>query len=76
MGKNEFLKENRDELTGLLDKHAFLEWGQELIDTRDEQSEYGFVFFDMENFKLYNVNYGYEKGDELLVGIGNILQDI
>lgn len=76
MGKNEFLKENRDELTGLLDKHAFLEWGQELIDTRDEQSEYGFVFFDMENFKLYNVNYGYEKGDELLVGIGNILEDI
>ena len=46
MGKSEFLKDNRDELTGLLDKHAFIEWGQELINTRDKQVEYGFVFFD------------------------------
>ncbi|SET13255.1 diguanylate cyclase (GGDEF) domain-containing protein [Pseudobutyrivibrio sp. C4] len=76
MGKSEFLKDNRDELTGLLDKHAFIEWGQELINTRDKQVEYGFVFFDMENFKLYNANYGYEKGDELLISIGNILKDI
>ena len=76
MEKKEFLKENRDELTGLLDKHAFLEWGQELIDTQDKQVEYGFVFFDMENFKLYNINYGYEKGDELLVEIGKILEEI
>ena len=76
MGKSEFLKDNRDELTGLLDKHAFIEWGQELINTRDKQVEYGFVFFDMENFKLYNANYGFEKGDELLISIGNILKDI
>lgn len=76
MGKSEFLKDNRDELTGLLDKHAFIEWGQELINTRDKQVEYVFVFFDMENFKLYNANYGYEKGDELLISIGNILKDI
>lgn len=76
MEKKEFLKENRDDLTGLLDKHAFIEWGQELIDTQDKQVEYGFVFFDMENFKLYNINYGYEKGDELLVEIGKILEEI
>lgn len=74
MSQNEMLKDNRDELTGLLDKHAFCEWAQQLIDGSDENAKYAFIFFDVENFKLFNVNYGYEKGDELLVTIGEILK--
>ncbi len=74
MSQNEMLKDNRDELTGLLDKHAFYEWAQQLIDGSDENAKFAFIFFDVENFKLFNVNYGYEKGDELLVAIGEILK--
>lgn len=74
MSKNEMLKKNRDELTGLLDKHAFYEWAQELIDSRNEQVDYGFIFFDLDNFKIFNINYGYEKGDELLIAIADILR--
>ena len=76
MGKPEMLKENRDELTGLLDKHAFYAWGQELIDTKEDEAEYAFIFFDLSNFKLFNANYGYEKGDELLVSIAQILKEV
>ena len=75
MSKNEMLKKNRDELTGLLDKHAFFEWAQELIDSKTEQVDYGFIFFDLDNFKIFNTNYGYEKGDELLKAIADILRE-
>lgn len=76
MGENVMLKNNRDELTGLLDKHAFYACSQEIINNSDDSSEYAFVFFDLENFKLFNANYGYEKGDELLKSIGSILQEV
>lgn len=68
------IKGNRDELTGLLDKPAFYEWGQDLINDADEEASYAFIFLDMENFKQFNANYGFEKGDELLKSIANILQ--
>ena len=76
MDKAELLKQNRDELTGLLDKQAFYVWAQELIDTADEDTNYAFIFFDMDNFKLFNANYGFEKGDALLIGIADIIKDV
>ncbi|SDB37784.1 diguanylate cyclase (GGDEF) domain-containing protein [Pseudobutyrivibrio sp. YE44] len=65
-----------DELTGLLDKQAFYECAQDLINSAGEDNEYAFIFFDLENFKFYNVNYGYELGDELLISIGYIIKDV
>jgi diguanylate cyclase (GGDEF)-like protein len=76
MDKTELLKSNRDELTGLLEKQAFYVWAQELVDSADNDHEYAFIFFDMVNFKLYNANYGYEKGDALLIEIGKIIEEI
>ncbi|QFJ54029.1 EAL domain-containing protein [Pseudobutyrivibrio xylanivorans] len=65
-----------DELTGLLDKQTFYECAQELLDSAVDEQEYAFVFFDLENFKIFNVNYGYEIGDELLISIGYIIKDV
>ncbi|SFH75007.1 diguanylate cyclase (GGDEF) domain-containing protein [Pseudobutyrivibrio sp. OR37] len=76
MDKTELLKDNRDELTGLLEKQAFYVWAQELIDTAEDVTKYAFVFFDMDNFKLFNANYGFEKGDALLIKISEILKDV
>ena len=76
MDKAELLKVNRDELTGLLDKQAFYVWAQELIDTAENKETFAFIFFDMDNFKLFNANYGFEKGDELLKEIAAIIKDI
>ncbi len=76
MDKIKLLKDNRDELTGLLEKQAFYVWAQELIDTAEDVTKFAFVFFDMDNFKLFNANYGFEKGDQLLVKIAEILNDV
>ena len=70
------LKNNHDDLTGLLEKQSFYICAQELIDTACDIKELAFIFFDMDNFKLFNANYGFEKGDELLVEIGKIIQDV
>ena len=76
MSGKDLFKNNRDELTGLLDKPAFYEWGQELIDDANEDSSYAFIFLDMENFKQFNANYGFEKGDDLLKNIAAILKSV
>ncbi len=76
MSDKKMLRDNRDDLTGLLDKYAFYEWGQDMIDDNDGDSNYAIVFFDLDNFKLFNANYGYEKGDELLIEISEILNEV
>lgn len=76
MTKRHAYTSNRDELTGLLEKQTFYDCCQVLIDTMAEDSSYVVVFFDIENFKLFNANYGYEQGDELLKEMANIINDI
>ena len=75
MGDFREFRMSTDELTGLLDKQTFFECAQNLIDTAPEGQEYAFIFFDLENFKIFNANYGYEIGDELLISIAYILKD-
>ena len=70
------LKNNHDDLTGLLEKQSFYICAQELIDTAGDIKELAFIFFDMDNFKLFNANYGFETGDELLVEIAKIIQEV
>ncbi|SFO07409.1 diguanylate cyclase (GGDEF) domain-containing protein [Pseudobutyrivibrio sp. UC1225] len=75
MGDFREFRMSTDELTGLLDKQTFFACAQNLIDTAPEGQEYAFIFFDLENFKIFNANYGYEIGDELLISIAYILKD-
>ena len=75
MGDFRELRMSTDELTGLLDKQTFFECAQNLIDTAPKGQEYAFIFFDLENFKIFNSNYGYQIGDELLISIAYILKD-
>ena len=67
---------SRDELTGLLDKQTFYDCAQDWLEKADEDSEFSFIFFDLDNFKIFNVNYGYEIGDELLMSLGYIIKDV
>ncbi len=75
MGDFREFRMSTDELTGLLDKQTFFECAQNLINTAPKNQEYAFIFFDLENFKIFNANYGYEIGDELLTSIAYILKD-
>ncbi|MBR5635484.1 MAG: EAL domain-containing protein [Pseudobutyrivibrio sp.] len=75
MGDYSEYRTSTDELTGLLDKQTFYSCAQNLLDTAPEGQKYAFIFFDLENFKIFNANYGYEMGDELLISIGYIIKN-
>ena len=74
-GRNSFaesqifsMNRNADRLTGLLNMSAFYEAVQEKIVSGVSRKEkpLAFIHFDIINFKIFNENYGFQKGDDLL----------
>lgn len=65
-----------DGLTGLYD-HATLK--RSLANEIERHIRYGndvcFVMIDVDHFKKFNDDYGHQKGDEILVEIGRILEE-
>jgi len=58
---------NTDRLTGLLNMSAFYESAQrKILAQSSEGTHLTFVHFDISNFKIFNENYGFQKGDDLL----------
>ncbi len=55
----------RDELTGLLTRKAFLRKSEQFIQ-KNKQKAYGIIAFDFDNFKSSNSLYGVEKCNEFL----------
>ena len=62
-----------DSLTGLLSRNSFHEQARQVM-----QSENGLavVWFNLDNFKMFNNRFGFEKGDEILKEISVILSSI
>ncbi len=75
MGDYRELRFSTDELTGLLEKQAFYDCAQDLMINRDDNKKLVFIFFDLVNFKIYNANYGFAKGDELLICIATLIKE-
>ncbi len=74
--KKDFPNEAYDELTGLINKETFYKEAQEALENQKNREQgVAFVYFDVDNFKIYNENYGYTKGDELLRKIAGIICD-
>ncbi|MBQ3972393.1 MAG: GGDEF and EAL domain-containing protein [Selenomonadaceae bacterium] len=74
-GRNSFaesqifsMNRNADRLTGLLNMSAFYEAVQEKIASgvSSKEKPLTFIHFDIVNFKIFNENYGFQKGDDLL----------
>ena len=73
-GRNSFaeakifaMNRNADRLTGLLNMPAFYERAQEKIKSGlSKDGKLTFIHFDISNFKIFNENYGFQKGDDLL----------
>lgn len=38
-------------------------------------SDYGILYFDLDNFKVYNDTYGFENGDKILLFTANLIKD-
>lgn len=58
-----------DTLTGLMSRHGFLNSAEEILSTSPDE-KFVIIEFDINNFKLINNKYGYEKGDAILAEIG------
>ena len=58
--------DNRDSLTGLLDRASLLEVVQHSID-QNKCENYALLFIDLDRFKLINDSFGHELGEKLLI---------
>ncbi len=62
-----------DRLTGLLNRHAYVE---EVKKLETCTTELGIIFTDINGLKFTNDNFGHEKGDELILNTANTLKSI
>ena len=62
-----------DELTGLLSRKGFhIKAGERLKDTEN----LAVIWFNLDNFKMFNKRFGFEAGDELLCEISGIISNV
>ena len=65
-----------DQLTGLPNMRAFETRARNIIDSiADDDKVVTFIYFDLENFKAYNEDHGYQEGDDLLRDVAKILRE-
>ncbi len=66
---------SHDMLTGLLNRRAFEQRLQQLLETAQaEKIEHALCYLDLDQFKIINDTCGHTAGDELLRQIGRVLQ--
>lgn len=64
-----------DELTGVLNRRGYYEFGQRTLDIIQEMEHAGIVFFaDMDNLKKINDTYGHDVGDEAIKLLAEIFK--
>ena len=63
-----------DALTGLLTRTSFLHQSQKLI--QYGQGGLAVIWFNLDNFKMFNNRFGFERGDEILKEIAMILGSV
>ena len=66
----------QDPLTGLPNRHVFLDRLERLLKQAQRREDYRFavVFLDLDNFKLINDTHGHVFGDQLLIGVARRLE--
>jgi diguanylate cyclase (GGDEF)-like protein len=65
----------RDALTGLANRSYFEMQLRHLIDSEDQFGNGALVFLEVSNIIAINERLGYQKGDALLRGIGDLIQE-
>ena len=66
-----------DELTKLLNRRGFMEYGQKLIFFSEEIDTDGIVFFaDLDGLKIINDKYGHEFGDKAIQATAAVLKTV
>lgn len=65
-------EKNTDYLTGMVNRRGL----HEIWDVLPEDARVHCIYMDVDNFKLVNDVYGHAKGDELLLFVSGLLQDV
>lgn len=65
-------EKNTDYLTGMINRRGL----HEIWNALPEHARVHCLYMDVDNFKLVNDVYGHAKGDELLLFVGDLLQDV
>ncbi len=67
----------RDELTGLWNRRYFDRFLESVIEHAAEgRQQVTLLVFDIDNFKVYNDNYGHPAGDEILKSTATLIQSL
>ncbi|MDN7184455.1 bifunctional diguanylate cyclase/phosphodiesterase [Caballeronia sp. SEWSISQ10-4 2] len=65
-----------DPLTKLLNRRAFLERAEQMLDETHADGEVvSAIFLDIDRFKSLNDQYGHARGDDALMGVTQVLND-
>ena len=66
-----------DELTGVLNRRGYYEFGQRTLDIIQEMEHAGIVFFaDMDNLKKINDTYGHDAGDDAIRLLAEVFKSV
>ena len=66
-----------DDLTGVLNRRGFYEFGQRTLDIIQEMEHAGIVFYaDMDNLKKINDSHGHDMGDQAIKLMADILKSV
>ncbi|OUO62403.1 hypothetical protein B5F74_00545 [Collinsella sp. An271] len=66
----------RDTLSNLYNKRAFYEKAHAYLERTNPSSTCAIAFIDLDDFKAVNDTLGHRAGDEILIGMGNILSEL
>lgn len=64
----------RDGLTGVGNENWFVARCSEIL-RQNKPEKYGLIYFDIDNFKVFNDTFGYELGDRTLCKIAGVLNE-
>ncbi|MBB6428404.1 GGDEF domain-containing protein [Algisphaera agarilytica] len=65
----------KDELTGVWNRRYFNHFLKKILDRAAAgRQQVTLLLFDIDDFKLYNDAYGHAAGDEILVGVANLMK--
>lgn len=71
------LQSKTDDLTGILNRRGFMEYGQRTLDIAQEMNSAGMIFFgDMDNLKGINDTYGHKMGDLAIQTQAQVLKKV
>jgi diguanylate cyclase (GGDEF)-like protein/PAS domain S-box-containing protein len=76
LSKKLFYQASHDSLTGLINRNAFEQYLQTVIDNSERNSVDNVIFYiDLDHFKIVNDSCGHMAGDELLKNMSELLKD-